>query len=101
MMKYQNVLGVALLVVSSSVLAGNVQSGRDLHNENCISCHKDMVGGDGSGIYTREDRKMDSYEALQNQVMRCKTALDAPWPKHQVDDVVTYLNTTFYKFDTK
>ena len=89
----------ALLLSSSMVYAGDVNKGRELHNENCTSCHISIAGGDGSGIYTRQDRKMESYDALKAQVMRCKTALDAPWPEHQIQDVIEYLNSTFYKFE--
>lgn len=92
---------VFLAATGSAFAAGDVEKGRELHNENCISCHQSMVGGDGSGIYTREDRKIDSYAALKKQVMRCKTALGVSWPEHQIEDVIAYLNTTFYKFDTK
>jgi len=100
-MKLQIVTGMVLLIAGSNAIAGSVENGRELHNENCVSCHKSMVGGDGTGIYTREDRKMDSYETLKNQVMRCKTALGVPWPEHQIEDVIAYLNATFYKFESK
>ena len=81
-----------------SYAAGDVKRGKDLHDENCITCHANAFGGDGTGIYTRADRKMESYEALNNQVKRCKTALGVSWPEHQIDDVIAYLNETFYKF---
>lgn len=95
-----SVLITALLLATSSqsLASGDVDRGRELHNENCISCHANMLGGDGTGIYTRPDRKIESYAALKNQVKRCKTALGAEWPEHQADDVVAYLNETFYKF---
>lgn len=91
---------LAMFLYPSYVLAGDIQLGKELHDENCIRCHVSMVGGDGSGIYVREDRKMDSLATLNKQVRRCKTSLGVPWPDHQIDDVITYLNSTFYKFDT-
>jgi mono/diheme cytochrome c family protein len=95
-------LGLVVLLISatSTAIAGDIKSGRELHQENCISCHQAKMGGDGSGIYTRKDRKVDSYAALKKQVNRCKTSLGFSWPEHQVDDVVTYLNQTYYKFKT-
>ncbi len=92
--------GLAILVIgtSSSALAGNIETGRELHQENCISCHQAKMGGDGSGIYIREDRRMESFSALNKQVRRCKTSLGVPWPEHQIKDVIFYLNETFYKF---
>lgn len=78
--------------------AADIKRGKTLHEENCIKCHVSMVGGDGSGIYTREDRRMDSLDALNNQVHRCKTSLGVSWPEDQIADVVAYLNQTYYKF---
>ena len=96
---YLRVLATLLIVTTSSTtMATSIESGRELHQENCISCHQAKMGGDGSGIYTREDRRIDSFAALNKQVRRCKTSLGVPWPEHQIKDVIEYLNTTFYKF---
>lgn len=78
--------------------AANIERGKELHDGYCISCHASMLGGDGTAIYTRVERRIDSMEALQHQVRRCKTSLDASWPDDQVDDLLEYLNQTFYKF---
>lgn len=78
--------------------AADPERGRELHKENCIRCHASMMGGDGTGIYTRPDRRIESLDALYKQVRRCKTSLGVPWPDDQIDDVVTYLNQNFYKF---
>ena len=96
--KSQIILSLVLSSTSLAVYAGDASRGKELHDENCTKCHISMVGGDGSGIYVREDRRIDSYSALYNQVKRCKTSLGVPWPEHQIDDVITYLNTQFYKF---
>ena len=97
-MKIRIVLIGICLSLSQISYAGDIQRGRELHKENCISCHANAFGGDGTGIYTRADRKMESYAGLRKQVMRCKTALGVSWPDDQIDDVVTYLNESFYKF---
>jgi len=89
-----------LLLLAINAQAGDPQNGKELHDENCVKCHVSLVGGDGTGIYVREDRRIESYEGLVNQVKRCKTSLGVPWPDHQIDNVVTYLNTRFYKFST-
>lgn len=92
------VIGMALAVSQVSYAAGDAKRGKALHDENCVSCHANALGGDGTAIYTRPDRKIESFEGLQKQVMRCKTALGVSWPQDQIDDVVTYLNESFYKF---
>lgn len=96
--KSQIILSLVLSSAGIAAHAGDASRGKELHDENCTKCHISLVGGDGSGIYVREDRRIDSYSALYNQVTRCKTSLGVPWPEHQIDDVITYLNTQFYKF---
>jgi hypothetical protein len=58
-----------------------------------------MFGGDGSGIYTRADRRVDSMAGLRQQIQRCKNSLGVSWPAEDIDSVIAYLNTTFYKFE--
>lgn len=87
------------LLVGTSSFAADIERGKQLHDENCLKCHTSIMGGDPNTIYTREDRRIGSFAALDKQVRRCKTSLGASWPDDQIDDVVTYLNETFYKFD--
>ena len=87
------------LVLPGYAGAADVSRGKQLHHENCIRCHAAMQGGDGTGIYTRENRRIDSLEALHKQVNRCKNSLDVGWPEEDVEDVVAYLNERFYKFE--
>ncbi|VAW91989.1 hypothetical protein MNBD_GAMMA21-1176 [hydrothermal vent metagenome] len=98
-MKIKSGIIIAAVILANTSYAGDIKRGQELHDENCTSCHKSMLGGDGSGIYTREDRRIDSYEGLVKQVKRCKTSLGVSWPEHQIDDVITYLNDSFYKFN--
>ena len=93
-------LSIALLVISlaSPVLAADIKRGKSLHDDNCIDCHVSIQGGDGSGIYTRPDRRIESLAALRSQVNRCKNSMGVSWPEDQIDDVVAYLNNTYYKF---
>lgn len=90
-------LGLSLGCVTGAH-AADLKRGKQLLEENCIKCHADMVGGDGSKIYTRPNRRIDSLEALNKQVHRCKTSLGVSWPEDQIADVVAYLNKTYYKF---
>lgn len=85
-------------ILSTNSFAGDFDSGKSLHDGNCINCHAKMLGGDGTAIYTREDRKMESYAALSKQVRRCRDSLGMPWPEDQIEDVITYLNQSFYHY---
>lgn len=86
------------LLLSSSAIYADINNGKELHNANCTSCHISLQGGDGSGIYTRENNRIETYPALIKQVNRCRDSLGMQWPEEHVNDVVEYLNTTFYKF---
>lgn len=96
----KNQLYIALLVsaLSSTAMAADIERGKSLHDDNCVECHVSIQGGDGSGIYTRADRRIDSLPALRAQVKRCKNSMGVSWPEDQIDDVVAYLNSMYYKF---
>jgi len=86
------------LMLVSAVAQVDITNGKELHDANCLSCHIDMQGGDGSGIYTRENKRIETYPALIKQVKRCRDSLGVPWPDEHVNDVVEYLNSNFYKY---
>lgn len=65
---------------------------------NCNSCHVSIVGGDGTGIFTRADRKVKSPSALLAQVRICNTMLGTNWFPEDEENVAAYLNQTYYKF---
>jgi mono/diheme cytochrome c family protein len=80
-------------LLAAGTLAANAaaDNGAALHQENCTSCHDDSV-------YTRKDRRVTSMAGLKKQVQRCELSLGLKWFEEDVDDVVSYLNTTYYKF---
>ncbi len=84
---------------ASTALADDIRVGQDLHSDNCISCHADMVGGDGSGLYTRDNRMVGSHDELVAQVNNCNVNLGTNWFDDEVNAVVAYLNAEYYQFD--
>ena len=80
-----------LVMASSSSPAIDINHGKSLQQENCMRCHDDSM-------YTREERRVTTLDALKHQVQRCETNLDLAWFPEDVDDVIEYLNTSFYKF---
>ena len=80
-----------LVMASSSSAAVDINHGKSLQQQNCMRCHDDS-------IYTREERRVTTRDALQHQVQRCETNLDLAWFPEDVDAVIEYLNTSFYKF---
>ena len=76
----------------------DAEAGKALVEKNCISCHASSFGGDGSGIYTREYRKVKTSKGLVAQIRNCNTMLGLKWFEDQELNVASYLNKTYYKF---
>ena len=79
------------MAVAFSTASADAGRGKTLHDESCMKCHD-------TGVYTREERFVGSTEALTAQVERCQMNVGAEWNGEQVDDVVQYLDKSFYKF---
>ncbi|MGM0553752.1 MAG: c-type cytochrome [Pseudomonadota bacterium] len=94
--------GMAVLTLSfggiGAAQADDVRKGQELHNNNCISCHADMMGGDGSDLYTRDNRMVGSHDELVSQVNTCNTQLGMNWFDDEIAAVVAYLNAEYYNF---
>jgi len=92
-----------LILLSGQALAepfaaADASAGKALVEKHCISCHASSFGGDGSGIYTREYRKVKSPRGLVAQIRNCNTMLDLKWFEDEELNVAKYLNQTYYKF---
>jgi mono/diheme cytochrome c family protein len=90
----------ALLLLSLTLVASNVQAallpgdaakGKAVHDKQCVSCHD-------TSVYTRADRKVQSVEGLIGQVNNCVRQTSVKLDRDQVNDVVKYLDESFYKF---
>lgn len=90
MIKYITSLLIAL---STAVVANaaDLDNGDELHLDNCTSCHD-------SSIYTRPNRRVQSFERLGLQVRFCKDNLGLTWFDDEVEDVVHYLNKNYYHY---
>ena len=70
----------------------SITHGEQLHNEKCLSCHT-------TDVYTREDRRIKTMQALSSQVNNCmKGPAKAEWSEIETSSVIEYLNQKFYKF---
>lgn len=94
------ILTIALLFCffTSRLSAADLQLGSKLHQDNCIACHTAMTGGDGSVLYTRENRRVTSLDSLAKQVNRCQSSLGLNWSTDQRQNVQHYLNEKYYNF---
>ncbi|MCX7897573.1 MAG: cytochrome c [Rhodocyclaceae bacterium] len=73
-------------------------NGKTLHDQHCLGCHIQQFGGDGSRVYTRENRRIKDYRALLQRVAACNAQTGAKWFSEEEADVAAYLNQRFYRF---
>jgi mono/diheme cytochrome c family protein len=84
---------------SALYAGGDPVAGKVLLQKNCISCHASSFGGDGSAIYTRENRLVKTSRGLKAQVRNCNTMLGLKWFEDEELHVASYLNQTYSHFE--
>lgn len=94
------IISAALLFwfLISTLNASDTQYGNELHTENCKKCHAAMTGGDGSVLYTRNNRNVISIDALADRIHYCQSSLGLNWSADQQQAVKLYLNRSYYNF---
>ncbi len=90
---------VATMAHADPFAAGDPAIGKAMVEKNCIACHASKFGGDGSAIYTREDRMVKTSKGLLAQIRNCNTMLGLTWFEDEELHVASYLNKTYYKFE--
>lgn len=92
-MYYLRLLIVLVLpAITANALAADIENGKALHDANCVRCHQ-------AEVYTRENRMVNSYTELYERVRQCEIMAEMAWFEEEIEDVVSYLNETYYKFD--
>ncbi len=92
------VILLALPAAAAPFDKGDPKAGRALHDKSCTHCHVGMFGGDGSGIYTRADRRSKTASQLSARIAGCNANTGAGWFPEEEAHVGAYLNREFYKF---
>ena len=78
---------------------GTMENGKKLIAEaKCEACHVGKVGGDGSVIYSRKDRRVTAKSKLLPQVARCNNELSLGLFPDDEAAIAAYLNAQHYKF---
>jgi cytochrome c553 len=62
----------------------------------CNSCHKGKMGGDGTTIYTRANRRVNSAADMIQQMEMCSGAIGKQLSEQEKQDLAAYLNKTYY-----
>ena len=95
-MPARSILATLLLITASAaqadaLLLGDAAKGKALHGRHCTGCH-------ATGVYTRPDRGVRSVEGLTGRVRLCNTQLKTGLSNDELNDLVRYLNESFYRF---
>ncbi len=94
------ILSLPLNLMAAALLPGQVENGKKLHDSHsCISCHSQMTGGKPDLLYTRADHRVTDIGGLIKQVSGCNKMQKVGLDESEVNDVVKYLNQSFYKFN--
>ena len=77
---------------------GDPKLGKKVVEEKCSGCHVARIGGDGSGMFTRAERKVSSKQSLLAWVQRCNINVRTGLNGEEEESVAAYLNQAYYKF---
>ena len=90
-------LCAALSAQANPFPEGNPQAGKALFDKyKCNSCHAAMLGGDGSAIFTRANRKVHNAGDLIDQITICSGNVGANLSAQETQHLGSYLNQ-YYK----
>jgi hypothetical protein len=68
--------------------------GQLLYENHCMSCHESV-------IHIRTDKRTRSLPELRTRVLQWAEYLKLPWGSEDVEDVVNYLDSQYYKFEIR
>lgn len=87
---------IFLALLAPVAVMAEVHPGKVLHDDaNCMKCHADL------GYNQPELKKMTptDVKSLSSTVSFCASQLDVGWFDDEKQDVVDYLNQTYYQFE--
>ncbi len=93
------IFALLFTTVAHGFLLGDPSNGKLIHQEKCAACHIGKFGGDGSEIYVRDNRRIKTVEGLMAQVEFCDRQIKSGLKEDQINDLVIYLNESYYKFE--
>ena len=93
----KGILSAALLILLTpsayaASLPGDGAEGKRLFDVHCTECHQ-------TEIFTRNDRKVQSLDALKKQLVGCSHAAKVEFSAGEMQDLLKYLNDQFYHLD--
>ena len=82
-----------LSAIASPAHAQNFARGQELYNQQCQSCHEDLMHA--------RNRKLKTINGLRSRIQDWSSHSGNSWTAEEIDDVLYYLNKSFYHFDQK
>lgn len=81
-----------LLLIGASAAGASDFDPAAYHSNNCMRCH-------GTEVYTRANRRVTSFPALETQVARCDSMLETKLFPEDLASLTNLLNERYYKFE--
>ena len=100
----KQITALILFLAAGSALSapfpnGDAQAGKKLFEQNkCNRCHVDMMGGDGSAIFTRPNHKVTNPQQMVQRMHTCTGGAGITLSAQDEQDLGAYLNQLYYKF---
>ena len=91
-------LGFFLSLTPVGIALSDPQEPAALHKDQCTACHTRMTGGDGTLLYTRNERLVTTPEQLAERVRYCAKGANTGWDSSTVDHITQWLDQNYYKF---
>jgi len=99
-MKFHKLIQCCLIGVELSsigmlpgqVRAENYERGQQLFEDHCRACHGDLMFAE------KQDKKAKSLEELRKKIGSWADHGGMEWGNDEVDDVLLYMNKSFYHF---
>jgi mono/diheme cytochrome c family protein len=81
---------VVMAIAGQAAAAGDPVRGEQLHAD-CLGCH-------GTELYVPPKARIKSLSALKTEVERWNDRMNPKFTTQEIEDLVAWLNATFYKF---
>lgn len=94
-MKHAQAFLMTGLLLTPIMAHAEAHPGKTLHDDaNCMKCHAEL----GYNKETLVKMSPENYADLQKAVAYCDSNLNVGWFDDEREQVVDYLNVTYYKF---
>ena len=84
----------ALALLPLEVYAENFERGQELFQDQCVGCHGELN-------FASKGSKVKKLSDLHKKISSWATHSGTDWSKSEIDDVMYYLNKSFYHFKSE